>query len=383
MKRKQDYIPRLPLNSELEQAALCGMIEGSIALSKVHPEELSKDGQLILKALTELTTKERKISSKTLFLHATEVLGADPDTMKPYLKAIEKAQIPQIEEILDALARKTIINELVNEASTQIANGSYSLLTLKNIVGHHAADRNDLVPLYADMKDVTPPEGLQLPGLTALNRSVGGLFGLWVLSGMPGAGKSTLALMISLLVAALYRPVLYYDFEQGTSVIRYHAHTALCGDNKRIKQATERLYIRHNILMIERDLEKIGEPCLIVVDSIQKVANGTTFRRESLDTWIHKLEGLKQDGHHLIFVSEKNRAHYDDPSMSGSKESGEIEYAADTILDLLLPDPDNSSQVDVHVVKNRHHKFKGHLTTLNRVDSFWFRDTTLQAKELD
>jgi hypothetical protein len=40
--------------------------------------------------------------------------------------------------------------------------------------------------------------------------------------------------------------------------------------------------------------------------------------------------------------------------------------------------------VDVHVVKNRHHKFHGHLTTLDRVNSFWFRDRQVKAaREID
>lgn len=379
---KKPYVPRLPLNLELEKAVLCGIIDGKVALGKIHLDELSKEGQLVFKSLKELGRKEKTVGFKAVLLHAVEVLGADPEDFRPYLKAVDKARVPEIEEILDALARKTIMNDVVNEASTQIADGSYSLLSLKSIITHHTSDKNDLVPLYADMHDVTPPLGLQLPGLTAVNQKVGGLFGLWVISGMPAAGKSTLALMIGLLASALYRPVLYYDFEQGKSVIRYHADVALKGDKKRIKAATERLYIRHSLSTLERDLEKVKEPALVIVDSIQKVASGITYRRESLETWVHKLEGLKQFGHHVILISEKNRAHYDEASMSGYKETGEIEYAADAAFDLLLPDSTNSSVVDLHVVKNRHHKHHGYLTTLRRVDSFWFEDT-YSRKELD
>jgi hypothetical protein len=362
-KYKQAYSPRLPLNQELEKAVLCGIIDGDVQLDKVHVEELSKEGVYVYKAIKEFD-KTKDITFKAIYFHATEVLGADPTEFRAFLKAVEKASVPQIETVLDLLARKTIINDLVNEASTQIADGG-------------------LVPLSEDMHDVTPPEGLHLKDLDSFNKEVGGLFGLWVISGMPAAGKSTLALMIALTVSAMYMPVLYYDFEQGKSVIRWHAHQALKGDKKRIKQATSRLYIRHNIGMIERDLEMINEPCLVVVDSIQKVAKGITFRRESLETWVHKLESLKQFGHHVLLISEKNRAHYAEASMSGYKESGEIEYAADAAFDLLLPDEENSSIVDVHVVKNRHHKFHGHLTTLNRVNSFWFKDQHVKPKEID
>lgn len=380
--KKQPYSPRLPLNPQLEKSVLCGIINGEIQLDKVHLDELSKDGTYVYKALREFD-KTKEITFKGIFLQATEILGAEPDDFRAYLKDVEKSSVPQIETVLDLLSRKTIINDLVNEASQQIAEGGYSLLTLKGLISQHASDKNTLMPLSEDMHDVSPPEGLHLPELESFNKEVGGLFGLWVISGMPGAGKSTLALMLSCITCALHRPVLYYDFEQGKSVIRWHVHKALQGNEKRIKKATSRLYIRHNIGLLERDLEMVNEPTLVVVDSIQKVAKGLTYRRESLESWVHKLEGLKQFGHHVLLISEKNRAHYDEASMSGYKETGEIEYAADAAFDLLLPDPDNTSLVDVHIVKNRHYKFHGHMTTLNRVNSYWFKDRLVKTKEID
>ena len=380
--RYKNQSPRLPLNPDLELAVLCGMMRKEVALDKVHLDELSKEGKAVYQALKEFDPA-KDTTAKAVFFHTTQVLGAEPASMKSFLQTIENAWVPQIETVLDLLARKTLINDLVNEASAQIAGGEYSLLALKGMLGQHAHDANTLVPLFRDMQDAAPPVGMHLPGLGSFDKEVGGLFGLWVISGMPAAGKSTLALMMSLLVAALHRPVLYYDFEQGKSVLRWHAHTGLQGDAQKIQQATSRLFVRHSIGTLERDLEMVKEPCLVVVDSIQKVAKGLTFRRESLENWVHKLEGLKQFGHHVLLISEKNRAHYNEASMSGYKETGEIEYAADAALDLLLPDEDNSSVVEVHVVKNRHYKFHGHLTTLDRVKSFWFADRFRPQREID
>lgn len=381
-RHKQIQSPRLPLNVELEKAVLCGIIHGEVSLDKVHLDELSKEGVYVYKACKEFdSTKE--ITFKAVYFHATEVLGADPGEFRSFLKEVEHAGVPQVETVLDLLARKTIINDLVNEASSQIAGGGYSLLALKTLISAHTHDKNMLIPLSEDMEDAEPPTGMMLPGLNAFNKSLGGLFGLWILSGQPGAGKSTLALMISLLTSALYRPVLYYDFEQGKSVIKWHVHKGLQGNERKIKEATSRLYIRHNIGTIERDLEMVKEPCLVVVDSIQKVAKGLTYRRESLESWVHKLEGLKQFGHHVILVSEKNRASYNEPTMHGYKETGELEYAADTALDLMCPNEDDTSVVDIHVVKNRHYKFLGHLTTIRRHNDYWFKDDCKVSKEID
>lgn len=353
-----------------------------MSVDKVHPDELSKEGTYVYKAVKEFdSTKD--ISFKAVYFHATEVLGADPEEFREYLKSVEKSGVPQVETVLDLLARKAIINDLVNEASTQIASGGYSLLAMKSLITQHAHDKNTLVPLSEDMEDVEPPSGLMLPGMNAINKSLGGMFGLWILSGQPGAGKSTLALMISMLTSALYRPVLYYDFEQGKSVLKWHIHKGLRGNKSKIHEATQRLYVRHNIGTLERDLEMVKEPCLVVVDSIQKVAKGLTYRRESLESYVHKLEGLKQFGHHVILISEKNRSSYDEPSMRGYKETGELEYAADTALDLMCPNEADTSVVDVHVVKNRHYKFLGHLTTIRRYNDYWFKDDMKESKEID
>ncbi len=380
--KRQVQSPRLPLNPDLEKAVLCGIIHGEVALEKVTLEELSKDGQYVYTALKEFD-RTRPITPKGIYLHATEVLGADGQDFRTYLKAVTAAHVPQVESVLDALSRKTIINDLVNEASAQVSGGQYSLLALKGLLERHTSERSTLVSLSRDMEHVEPPTGLQLPGLDSFNEHVGGLFGMMVLCGGPGVGKSTLALTMACLTSALHRPVLYYDFEQGKSVIRWHIHQGLQGHARKIKDATRRLYIRSNVGLLERDLEMVNEPALVIVDSIQKVAKGLTFRRESLENWVHKLEGLKHEGHYVLAVSEKNRAHYDEPSMNGAKETGEIEYAADTMLDVMLPNPEDSTRVDVHVVKNRHYPFKGHLTTLNRVNGFWFTDPYKQSRKVD
>jgi len=53
---------------------------------------------------------------------------------------------------------------------------------------------------------------------------------------------------------------------------------------------------------------------------------------------------LKRYGHHVILRSEKNKASYQVPSISG--------YAADTALDLMAVTDENERLVEVHITKD-------------------------------
>ena len=68
---------------------------------------------------------------------------------------------------------------------------------------------------------------------------------------------------------------------------------ALGGDQKKIEKYTSQLYVRPTLSSLERDLEMLGCPSLIVVDSIQKTSKSMTYRREGIESWIHKLEARR------------------------------------------------------------------------------------------
>jgi len=80
---------------------------------------------------------------------------------------------------------------------------------------------------------------------------------------------------------------------------------------------------------------------------------------------------LKRYGHPVILLSEKSRASYQAPSISGYKETGEIGNTAGTALDLLGVTDENESLVEVHITKNRHFKFKDFAGVLHREWSWW------------
>lgn len=374
MKKSKEYERVLPLNPELERAALNAVMKGRLEPKSVRHDELSKVGKAVHKALSKLYSG-KEIPVRTVLATAAELYHADPAETKDYLKEVAGSDTPEIQGILQILAQKRIINQIVNEASDQVSSGEYSLLALRSILEQHQSTRNQLVPLSQarSKKRAGPPEGVPIPCLPRLTATVGGLYGLWLIQGEPAAGKSTLALQVAMSVGRR-RPVLYYDFEQGESIIQWHIEEALEGDEAKIADATKQLYVRYNLSTLEQDLAGIAQPSLVVVDSIQSVSSSVLHRRESIDSWIHRLHALKQYGHHVILVSEKRRGTYGQPALDGGKESGELEYKADTAFDLLLENEEDGSRVQFHITKNRHYKKKGLLGVYERVNSWWFRE---------
>lgn len=368
MKRKKGD-PVLPLGPVLESAVVGALISGKLSLKSVQRMELSKPGQAIYKILHDNDGKP--LGLKTIKVACTEVHGIDKVELKEYLDGL--LMDSDIASTLQTLRRKRVVNNLVNEATTQIASGDYSLMPLRAILDSHKADIKPLTPLADETEEPAPPKGLAIRSLPRLTEKSGGLFGVWLIGGGPGVGKSTLTLQIALSIAKRYKPVLHYDFELGRGVVRYHIHQALGEDQRAIKEATKQYYLRTSIGTLEADLEFIGKPCVVVVDSFQKIESSVTYRRESLDTWVHRLEALKRKDHDVILVSEKSRGNYKEPNLQGYKETGELEYAADLALDLVLPDEQDAGRVDVHITKNRHYKKKGLVCQLERVNSWWFK----------
>lgn len=374
MKKSREYERVLPLNPDLEKAALHAVMHGRLDPKCIKADELSKVAKPIYKTLVKLYSGN-VVPTRTVLATATEIYHADPTETKQYLKEVDGSDTPEIQGILQTLSHKRIINQIVNEASDQVASGEYSLLALRSLLDQHGTARQKLTPLLDKIgkEKAGPPQGVPVPCLPRLTQTVGGVYGMWLIQGEPAAGKSTLALQVAMSVGRR-RPVLYYDFEQGESVIQWHIEEALEGDEGKIEEATKQLYVRYNLSTIEQDIASVEQPCLIVVDSIQSVSSSVMHRRESIDSWIHKLHALKQYGHHVILVSEKRRGTYGQPALDGGKESGELEYKADTAFDLLLEDEQDGSRVQFHITKNRHYKKKGLLGIYERVNSWWFRE---------
>lgn len=364
-------MPKLGLSPDLEYSLVYAVLQGVVGSEVISAEELSAKGRLILEATRLLAGPPYQL--RAVYLAATDVLGAERETIKEYLRACQEANAGLgVAEILAMVRDKQLLVDLINVAGSQIHQGKLDVGAVSALLNREGGTHS-LDPVATALRDglPPPPTGAQLASLPRLTRLSGGLYGVWAVAGEPGAGKSALAWQIVLDVAR-EMPVLLYDFENGFSVIADRSSTIFEGDVERLRAATDRVYVRDSIRTLDSDISAIKPPALLVVDSVQKLPSSILHRREGLDGWVHRMEGLKKRGYFVLLVSEIPRSSYEaDPRIGDFKESGEIEYSADFGF-RMVPRPDNS--VDVHIVKNRHRPHKGYAGHLERHRSWLFRE---------
>ncbi len=352
-------------------AIIAGMFKGTVPRDAVEPEEVSKLGKYVLDSIRALD----KPTSDDIILHASEVLGGPREALKEYLfEATSHNAGADTSEILRKVRDKQVLLDLINEAGSQLQKGSLDLtlinglLTTETATSHHLESAADLI------KDGLPPKptGFTIRSLPYLTQQTGGIYGVWAVGGGPGVGKSTLAWQIALDLASQGIPVLEYDFENGFAVLMDHTNEIFKGNIPKMREATKNIYVRDSIRSLDSDLARVPPPALIVVDSIQKLPGSVEYRRNSLDRWIHRLEYLKKRGYCVLLVSEIGRASYGGDAYIGSfKETGEIEYSADTGLQLI---DEGTMGVSVVIVKNRHRPHKGPVAILQRKDAWRFKE---------
>jgi hypothetical protein len=367
------------LSDTLEALILSALINGHLALTTVRRNELSRTGQFVFDGLSRLgKSKQPPYSAKTVLSAASDIAGGDPDVLRPYIQqSLDAGDGKSAETILAAVHDKQTLLDLVNLAGAQMATGGLDRQAFLTKLGPvKTVAHTTLQPVsahFAGNRRHTMPEGVPLLDLPRLQSATHGLYGVWALSGDSGVGKSTLTLELAVQVGRS-RPVLFYDYENGQPVLLSHLSQAFNNDNKKIRHATSQLYFREGIHTLDSDLAILGQPCLVVVDSIQKIAvRGGEDKRAGLEKWVHHLETLKFQGHCVLMVSEKSRAFYGRTGQAGYKESGEIEYTVDVGLELLEVKGSNGV-VEVSLNKNRNWPHKGFITTMSRVNNWWFKE---------
>lgn len=362
------------LHPELESALMSLILRGLLDPGELDPKELSKTGRTVLAAAVSMLGRgvECPLDHRPLARVAIDVAGGDPSEVKRYLQGVTNASLKSPTEVLALVRNKQLLVRIINEAGRQLSTLEFDPGVFGGFVGESGTP---LAPLSEVLGESTPtmPVGTEIKSLPVLSERSGGIFGVWAIAGAPGVGKSALAEQIALDVGQRM-PVLLYDFENGTAVLLYRAFHVF---GRRLADLGTRIFLRESIRTLDADLVGVPPPALVIVDSVQKLPASVEYRRTGLERWVHRLEGLKKRGYHVLLVSEVGRSHYgSDPSVGAFKETGEIEYSAD--LGIQLVEAGDESSVEVHIVKNRHHAHRGLAVVLHRVKDWWFREGAVE-----
>lgn len=366
----------MKLSESLEHLILCAVIKGHTNIKTVKRDELSRSGQFVYDGLYRLTkTKQAPFTAHTVLSAASDVAGGDSDLLRPFIaKVLDCGSGREAEDLLTAVREKQTLVDLVNLASEQMGSGLNRQAFLEKLQHGKSNTLKTASSFFQGSVRYKMPEGIPLTDLPRLQAATHGMYGIWALSGDSGVGKSTLTMELAVQVGRKL-PVLFYDYENGQPVLLAHLSKAFNYNNKQIRKATEQIYFRDSIYTLDSDLSSIGKPCLIVVDSLQKIAvRGQDDRRSGIEKWVHRLEALKLLGHCVLMVSEKNRAFYGRTGQAGYKESGEIEYTVDVGVELLEV-KDARGVVELSLNKNRNWPNTGYITTMTRTNDWWWTET--------
>ena len=242
-------------------------------------------------------------------------------------------------------------------------------------------------------------------GFPELDKALGGGFssGLHILIGSPGAGKTSYALQIADNMARRGQPVMFVSAEMRADDIKaksYARHSLDMGqpmdaneiltlgerkDGAALVKRLRELYqaVGDNIVIIPREkidtpeaiehivdeyYEATGMSPVLYIDYLQQVAakfpSGSD--KQAVDTVLAKIGDLgAKYNMTIILISSIGRSSYDKPlTLAACKDSGTIEYAADTIMALDYTDrakgpdfcarhPNLPRKVTLKLLKNR------------------------------
>lgn len=378
---------KIKLAADLEKALLRSIAEGICRPDIVAEEELSKIGKQTYASLCHLIKRkaDMPIRPASILLQAQSLFGVEKEEFKDYLKSMKDLEVgSEVSSILRSAREKTLLVHLINEAGGQLAKGHLDVGEIGRLLERDNTVQADIKALSHAVQDKfpEPPRGIPIRSLPYLSSATNGLIGVWIIGGEPGLGKSTLAFQLAL-DAAEGIPAFYYDLDGTGREWLIDRVRCIAGSSvKAYHKLTERFYLRETIATLDDDLAFVRKehgmgPALLVMDSLQTLPTSIKYKKESLDSWLNRFKQLSKKGFIIVCVSEQNRAHYGEAQMGGFKGSGDIEYTGSLCMQLLQDeDADSEDPVEVHVVKNRHGKKKGHIIDLERdtKKEFWFNE---------
>jgi KaiC/GvpD/RAD55 family RecA-like ATPase len=366
------------ISPELEYAVLHALAHGAVGPSVVKPEELSKNGRAVYTAVCQLAEISAPVKRQAVLSLVNDVLGHS-ERIEAYLSKVYAAEAgKEVHSLLAAVRGKQALVEAANEISTQISSGSFDVGAISKHL--ELSTSNQLTPAYALIGDRAPerPSGMPIT-FKSISHATGGLYGMWVIGGETGVGKSTFALQLAYMHSGKM-PVLYYDAENGNEMLLANMYEGLDRNLTALKRATAQFYIRPTIRTLAADVQSIKAPALLVVDSVQKFGfdGSAKNRRDGIDHLLRRLEDLKKRGYYVLVLSEISRASYGQVSNGGYAESRELEFSADMACQLKQSE---SGNMEFYITKNRLRPQRGLVTVLERVNSGRFRELDTELEE--
>lgn len=358
----------------LEYAIIHALLNQDITYTDVDPKTLSQVGRVFW----EGTQKLKDWDIKGVMLYATQVAGVDNARVQEYLANVAKHATGNAVDVHQMLRERQVLIDISNAVQNQLSTGEIDISALNTITaGGRDTKADTLESVESALVGGAPeePAGPRLRSLPQVSAVTNGVFGLWVIGGPPGIGKSTLACQCGVDIAATGLKVLYYDAENGGRVTLHRIVKNFGLEAAR--KLGKNLYIRDSLRTLNKDLAIVKPPAVIMVDSIQKITTSGDDRRVGLDKWINRFEQLKKnDGYSVILVSEVPRDKYTgDPRLDMFKETGALEYAADSAFGLV----ERGQFIAVWCVKNRHYEHKGQAALIERKKPFWFSEVQLSG----
>lgn len=340
-----------------------------------RPEELGAkpvDEEIFLRALERLDDLEKRRNLARVQQKFAEALF-DPDR-----------QLSEVYAVLEEGVRNTAsaVSGIRGKGAIKVESGRNLAAQVLEVAAKRQAQRR------ATGKPVmgTPT------GLPKLDQMLNGWFpGLHVIAAGPGVGKTTLCLQFAWHAAQEGWPVLYVSYENAARNLLLKLLCAKAslspadvergyGDIEKLQAVErehaailERLHIvegdgRLRIASVEtvmRNLAGDTQPGLIVFDYLQRAAHGMGYEqlRQNVSLLTGELRELSMRlDCPLIAISSQNRASGDygnggSGALDSLKESGDLEYGADTVSLLYTPKDASAApparEIELKVAKNR------------------------------
>lgn len=232
----------------------------------------------------------------------------------------------------------------------------------KNLAKYDAMDRN-----YIENEFLSNQQGLRFygTGLGEFDMYLSGGYkqGCHVIGGLPGCGKSSLAIFLANSFVTQGARTLYCSYELSKRQVwaRFAAlrtgmpwadlemNPSTCSDPEDLLQLAKKIRVTSN-WNINEIIRASGKFDSIIIDYIQRMPGTKPETKQNVSDNISQLSNLARDyGKVIVVISSMPRSAYKDKeSVGGYKESGDIEFVAQSAIRM----DTNSEFITCYVQKN-------------------------------